>query len=196
MSEKDYIEKLIHDNLEELNENEPLEGHFDRFRDKLQKSKKNKVISLNAILKVAAAVVFILLAVNQALIYFSPERSLQTEQTGYDTQNMTLSSVSAEYEEVEFYFNNAINTGMSQWEKMVQEGLISAEEQKMMDHELSEFEGVYEKLQNDLTSNPNDERVINAMLDYYQTKLSVINMIIKKLEEVKQKRNTNHEIEM
>jgi hypothetical protein len=35
------------------------------------------------------------------------------------------------------------------------------------------------------------------MLEYYQAKLSVINMIVSKLEEVKQQqKNTEHEIEI
>jgi hypothetical protein len=78
---------------------------------------------------------------------------------------------------------------------MAAEGLISEEEQQMMDTELAEFENVYQKLQNDLATNPNDERIINAMLEYYQTKLSLINMIVNKLEEVKQK-NASHETEI
>jgi hypothetical protein len=65
----------------------------------------------------------------------------------------------------------------------------------MMQYELDEFEEVYLKLQSDLSLSPNDERVINAMLDYYQTKLSLINMIIEKLKEVKQKNNMSHETE-
>ena len=66
----------------------------------------------------------------------------------------------------------------------------------MMQKELAEFENMYKTLQQDLASNPNDERVINAMLDYYQSKLSVINMIVEKLEEVKHQTNTSHEIKM
>ena len=196
MSNKDYIVILIEDKLDELNDNEPMDGHCDRFREKMEKNKSRKFISLNLVLKVAAAVIFVLLATNQAIIYFTPEDSAQVAVPQAESHDMTLASVSEEYEEVEFYFTNAINTGLNQWEKMIEQGFISEEEQLMMDHELKEFENVYAKLQDDLTLNPNDERVINAMLEYYQTKLSLINMIINKLEEVKQKRNTNHEIEM
>ena len=196
MSEKDYIEKLIEDHMEGLNENEPREGHFDRFGEKLKQQNRKKVFSLNTALKVAAAVVFILLIANQAFIYLSSDNPVSIFNPGEKEEEMTLASVSSEYEEVEFYFSNAIDNGLNQWENMVESGLVSEEEQQMMDNELSEFESRYEKLQNDLTANPNDERVINAMLEYYQTKLSVINMIVNKLEEVKQKKNTNHEIEM
>ena len=201
MKEKDYIEKIILDNLDELNDNEPQEGHFERFEQKLKRQNKKKIISLNLVLKVAAVVVFALLAANQAFIYFSSENQTSiftalNKSEKEKTKEVTLASVSPEYEEVEFYYSNAINVGLNQWDKMVEAGMISEDEQKMMDNELSEFENVFDKLQNDLQTSPNDERVINAMLEYYQTKLSVINMIVNKLEEVKQKRNKNHETEM
>jgi hypothetical protein len=108
---------------------------------------------------------------------------------------MTLAKVSPEYEEVEFYYTNAINVGLNQWENLISQGLISDEEQQMMDNELKEFETVFLNLQNDLSMSQNDERVINAMLEYYQTKLSLITLIVEKLQEVKQKNNMNHETE-
>jgi len=191
MKEKDYIEELIAKNLEELSDNEPPAGHFERFESRLKDfQKRKKVISLNFIWKAAAAAVFAFLIVNQAIIWFSTDNNTQINGTG---NQITLASVSPEYEEVEFYYTNAINVGLNEWERLMSEGLISEEEQQMMDAELSEFEQIFEKLQGDLATSPNDERVINAMLEYYQTKLSIIHMIIEKLEEVKQKTNTSHE---
>lgn len=195
MNNKDDIEKLISDKLDKLNDNEPLDGHFDRFEEKLKKQNKRQIISLNMVLKIAAAVVFVLLITNQAFIYFSSDRKTNIN-TAENKQNVTLASVAPEYEEVEFYYNNAINVGLNQWEGMVEKGMISEEEKKLMDKELNEFGNIYESLQKDLEANPNDERVINAMLEYYQSKLSVINMIVNKLEEVKQKNNTTNETEM
>jgi len=194
MKEKDYIEELIAKNLEGLNDNEPPAGHFERFESRLEDfQKRKKVISLNFIWKAAAAAMFAFLIVNQAIIWFSTDNNTQINETG---NQITLASVSPEYEEVEFYYTNAINVGLNEWERLMSEGLISEEEQQMMDAELSEFEQIFEKLQGDLATSPNDERVINAMLEYYQTKLSIIHMIIEKLEEVKQKTNTSHETEI
>jgi len=194
MKEKDYIEELIAKNLEGLNDNEPPAGHFERFESRLEDfRKRKKVISLNFIWKAAAAAMFAFLIVNQAIIWFSTDNNTQINETG---NQITLASVSPEYEEVEFYYTNAINVGLNEWERLMSEGLISEEEQQMMDAELSEFEQIFEKLQGDLATSPNDERVINAMLEYYQTKLSIIHMIIEKLEEVKQKTNTSHETEI
>jgi hypothetical protein len=187
MEKRDYIEKLILDNIETLNDNEPMEGHFARFEAKLNaQNKKKRTINLNIILKVTAAVVFVFLATNQAFIYFSPDnQGIFNSKT--ESASLTLASVSPEYQEVEYYYTSSINTGMEQWNKWIEEGLISEDEQTMMNNELAEFETLYQNLQKDLAANPNDERVINAMLEYYQAKLSVINIIITKLEEVQQK---------
>jgi hypothetical protein len=191
MKTKDNIEELILKNLEGLNENEPLDGHFDRFEAKLNGLHKKKRFTFNVVWKVAAAVIFVLLATNQAFIYMSPNQQ-GSLLTAFNNNEATLSSVSPEFEEVEFYYTNAINVGLNQWNTLNTDGFISNEEQEMMDDELLEFEERFKALQEDLAANPKDERVVNAMLEYYQAKLSVINIIVNKLEEVKQK-NNNHE---
>ena len=187
MEKKDNIEKLILGNIDALNDNEPMDGHFARFEAKLaEQNKAKRTISLNLILRVAAAIVFVFLATNQAFIYFSPDNQgiFNSKQK---SPSITLASISPEYQEVEYYYTSSINTGIEQWNKWIDEGLISEDEQTMMNDELAEFETLYKNLQTDLAANPNDERVINAMLEYYQAKLSVINIIITKLEEVQQK---------
>lgn len=192
MKEKDYIEELIRENLDGLNDFEPAEGHFDRFEAKLKAQSKRKKLNFSIVWKVAAIVIFVVLAANQAYIYFAPANKNGLNENGGNT-GFTLSSVSQEYGEVEFYYNTAINTGLSQWNNMKEDGLISATEQEAMNTELAEFEERFKTLQVDLAANPNDERVINAMLEYYKAKLDIINMIVNKLEEVKQQKITSHE---
>ena len=195
MKAQDNIEELILRNLERLNDNEPQEGHFDRFEAKLNLQHKKKKFNLNLVWKVAAAIVFVLLASNQAAIFISQgnEGSLFS---AFNKKEVTLSSVSQEYSEVEYYYTSSINAGLSQWEELKQQGFISKEEQNMMNTELDEFQSRYENLQKDLAANLHDERVINAMLEYYQAKLSVITMIVNKLEEVKRQTKNNHESEI
>lgn len=193
MENKDYIEEIILKNLKELNDTEPMEGHFARFEEKLKQQDKKSRFSFNMVWKVAAVAVFVFLAVNQSFIYFSNDNR-GIFQNNNVPQGITLASVSAEYEEVEFYYTSSINSGLNQWGKLAEQGYISEEEQAMMSDELNDFEGLYKNLQKDLEANPNDERVINAMLEYYQAKLSVINMIVNKLEDVKQQKNSNNEL--
>ena len=192
MKTRDNIEEIILNNLKDLNDYEPMDGHFERFQAKLNKQNKRKLITFNLIWKVAAAVVFVLLAVNQANIYFSPEK--QNENLAINNSEFTLSTVSPEYKEVEFYYTNAISVGLNQWNNLKTDGFISETEQDLMNSELTEFEERFKNLQTDLAANPNDERVINAMLEYYQAKLEIINMIVNKLQEVKQQKNRSHEM--
>jgi hypothetical protein len=191
MKAKDNIEEIILNNLKELNDNEPMVGHFERFQAKLNKQNKRKLITFSLIWKVAAAVVFVLLAVNQANIYFSPEK--QNENLAINNSEFSLASVSPEYKEVEFYYTNAISVGLNQWNNLKTDGFISETEQETMNAELADFEVRFKTLQTDLAANPGDERVINAMLEYYQAKLEIINMIVNKLEEVKQMKSKTSE---
>jgi len=186
----DDMEKLILDNLDYLNNQEPREGHFERFEEKLNRQRKGRK-TLRIAWQVAAAAVFLFLAVNQVVIYLTPAQQ---------DEMITLGSVSPEYQEVEFYYTSSIKDGLTRWEQFEKAGLLTHEDQKMMDRELQEFEKVLDELQQELKSNPNDERIINAMLVYYQNKLNVIELIINKLQEVQvvtnQKENKNDESEI
>jgi tetratricopeptide (TPR) repeat protein len=183
---RDDIERLILDNLDGLNDSEPAEGHFERFEAKLKKQSPRGKSSFSIVWKMAAAAVFIFLAVNQAVIYFSPEGKKVT----------SLGSISPEYREVEFYYTNSIDEAMEQWKKMSENGYLSEEDKAMMEDELNDFDKAYSDLQKELKANPDDERVINAMLEYYQDKLNVITMIITKLKEEKSQKEAKHEIKI
>ncbi|MFA5328621.1 MAG: hypothetical protein WC384_12590 [Prolixibacteraceae bacterium] len=180
----DELERLILNNRHSIQDEEPRNGHFERFEARLQKAAKpNRRINLQLIFKVAAVVVFALLAVNQARIYFFPDKK----------ETLSLGSISKEYREVEFYYTNSIQNGMKQWNTLKSEGFVSEQEQQMMQNEQEEFDQVYQKLLKDLKANPNDERVINAMLEYYQSRMNVISIITSKLQEIKRQKYPKQE---
>ena len=175
----DDLDRLILKNRDSFHTEEPLEGHFERFEARLKKNKKpDRIVTFMTIVKVAAVVIFAILAVNQGRIYFFPERQ----------ETLTLGSISEEYREVEFYYTNSIQQGMNQWNSYKQEGLISESEQEMMKQEQQEFDQIYQKLLQDLKANPNDERVINALIEYYQTRMNVLSIITSKLQEIKEQK--------
>lgn len=180
----DEFEKLIINNLETIQDVEPNEGHLERFRNRLQKKPKNSLKKhLISGLKVAAVIVFVLLAANQTRLYFFNNKP----------ELISLGSISEEYREVEFYYVNSIQTGIKQCSSFMKEGVISETEYQTMLKEQEEFDKMYLKLIKDLEANPNDERVINAMLEYYQTRMNIISMIINKLNDVKQQKSKNNE---
>ena len=50
------------------------------------------------------------------------------------------------------------------------------------------MDSLFNTLKKEYELNPNDERIINAMIDYYQTKLDIVNRIKTDLEKVKQQK--------
>jgi hypothetical protein len=54
--------------------------------------------------------------------------------------------------------------------------------------EMKSMDSVYVSLQKELKANPNDERIINAMIEHYQTKLEVMSYIVNQLKTI---RNNN-----
>jgi hypothetical protein len=181
------LERLILDNRHSIQDDEPMDGHFERFEAKLKKaSKPVRKFELQRIIRIAAMVVFCLLVINQARIWLKPEKK----------ETLSLGSISPEYREVEFYYTNSIQMGMTQWENLKEEGYVTEAEQQMMQKEQTDFDQMYQQLLVDLKANPNDERVINALLEYYQSRMNVISLIISKLKEVKQQKNHNDEIKI
>ena len=55
------------------------------------------------------------------------------------------------------------------------------------------MDSLFVNLQQEYKANPNDERIINAMIEYYQTKLEIVNTIKTDLENVKILKNKKHE---
>ena len=181
------LEDIIRENREALDHQEPAAGHFDRFANKLNAAEKPQSrFTLSTAFQVAAVVLIILLAGNQMYLFLKPEIPAET---------FSLSQISDEYREVEFFYTSSIDASLQQWEKLRTEGFVTQAEQAMLDQEMKEFEHIFAKLRDELAANPHDERVINAVIDYYRAKLNLITLIIEKLEEVKQLKMSYHETE-
>jgi uncharacterized protein (DUF305 family) len=65
----------------------------------------------------------------------------------------------------------------------------------MLISELRSMDSVYVQLQKDLKTNPNDERIINAMIEHYQTKVEVMSYILNQLKAIRNENlnDTYHE---
>ncbi|GAI91214.1 unnamed protein product, partial [marine sediment metagenome] len=51
-------------------------------------------------------------------------------------------------------------------------------------NELADMDLIYNNLKEELRTNPNDERIINAMIEHYQLKLEVMNHILYQLKQI------------
>ena len=169
----DEIENLINDNRDEFNSEQPDEGHDARFLSKLnQYYKKNSYWNRTAFFKIAASVSILIISSIAIWAYFqfNYKPGLQF--------NITQSVI--EFREAQDYFVNQIEISEEQLKK------------------LSYYEPNHynkEQLQMDLNSNPNDERLMNAIIDLYIIKLDAINQLIQSfsISEIKEKNNNSYE---
>jgi hypothetical protein len=170
------IDEIIRNNRDLFEGNEPIDGHLDRFNWKLERrlhSQATKRSIVPYLLK--AAVVTILVTLSSLWTWDNFIRK--------DSQRMTLSQVSPQYKEVENYYVHQVNLMESE---IVNIDLKDNPEQKqMLTNELKSMDSVYVQLQKDLKANPNDERIINAMIEHYQTKLEVMSYIVNQLKAIR-----------
>ena len=166
----DQLEKLIIENRDEIQNDSPHSGHFERFEMKLN-TKRKKPIRLISIISSAAAILL------RALFVFGPKQS--------SNEKFTLGNVSSHYAEVEFYYTSSINKQIESLNALTNTEEFKDQKMKMLLAELNEYDEVYEQLCSDLEATPDDQRVINAMIVYYQSKLEIINRILNELENKK-----------
>ncbi len=179
----DQLDKLFNNQPESFEE-EPQEGHFGRFETKLDRFHvaKKRTSKSWTFLKIASVLIIVLLSAN-LLLYLLPGK---TENNGQQFANSELN------ETANFYITR-INSGMSQLKQMADQGKGSEQDLLQVKTEMDEMYKLHQDLQEEYSKNPNDERVVNAMIEYYQTKLNIINTIKSDLENVKTIKNKNHE---
>lgn len=177
MSGMKDIEKIIRDNTGFFNEEEPFEGHFERFSARLEARQfvsPGRTSILPHLLKAAAVAILVTLS-----SLWTWEHVLSP-----DANRMTLGEVSPEYREVEQYYVQQVNM----FENQIDNVWINddPEEKEMLMDELDQMDEMYLELQRDLKANPNDERVINAMIEHYQRKVDIMNYVLSQLRQVQQ----------
>lgn len=186
------LKDIMNNNRDIVDSFEPSEGHFDRFKNKLEqknnmRSKKSFTLS---IMKYAAVFALLILCSVMTYKYFTT-KNMYDERLAY--QENAFQYHTPEYQEAGVYFTSEINSKIETIKSFENDSL----EQKLLLDELTESDSLFTELQKDLNANPNDERVINAIINHYQTKLKVLNQIIKQLESVKQsKTKYNEEVEV
>jgi hypothetical protein len=170
------IDEIIRNNKDLFEASEPMDGHLERFNWKLEKrlhSRDTRRSIVPYLLK--AAVVTILVTLSSLWTWDNFIRG--------DRERMTLGQVSPQYKEVENYYIHQVNLRESE---ILNVDLKDKPEQKqMLMTEMKSMDSVYVQLQKELKANPNDERIINAMIEHYQTKLEVMTYIVSQLKAIR-----------
>lgn len=178
------LDKIIQENRQEFDIYEPNDGHFERFEQKLKSiNAKKKSFNFGYILK--AAVVAVLVVLSGLWVYDNLDSKTR--------KGIALSQISPEYGEVEMYYTHLVN---QKFDEINQCQTLDSAQKIMLTHELTEMDSIYETLKIDLTTNPTDQRVINAMIQHYQLKVEVMNQILKQLQQaqnINKQKSDNYE---
>ncbi|MCF8359124.1 MAG: hypothetical protein K9H26_10220 [Prolixibacteraceae bacterium] len=177
----DELEKIIIRNRDHIQNDEPAPGHFERFEMKLTNRQRKRPNYWIGFISGVAAVLLI------GIIFFVPNNNNRPEK-------ITLAEVSEQYANVEFYYTRTIKEQTNKLYGYSKHLNGDSTNFNMMIRELEEYDQMYNQLCTELGTAPNDERVINAMLVYYQTKLEIINRIINEIENKQLKTNSNENI--
>jgi hypothetical protein len=170
------IEDIIRNNKDFFEDAEPSEGHLERFNRKLEKRFQVNTIKRSIVPYLLKAAVVTLLITLSSL--WTWDHFIRTGST-----RMTLGQVSPQYKEVENYYVYQVNLMEGE---IVNVDLKNHPNQKaMLMKEMHSMDSTYISLQKELKANPNDERIINAMIEHYQTKLDVMTYIVSQLKSIK-----------
>ncbi len=176
------IEDIIRSNKDFFEGTGPSEGHFERFNRKLEQRFHTVVIRRSIVpYLLRAAVVTLLITLSSLWVW---DHFLRPDST-----RMALGDVSSEYKEVENYYMYRVNLMEDQIYSMNLEN--NQDQIEMLRNEMRSMDSVYIQLQKELKVNPNDERIINAMIEHYQTKVEVMSYIVNQLQAIRNKNQTD-----
>ncbi|MDX9729163.1 MAG: hypothetical protein RBT50_07845 [Bacteroidales bacterium] len=170
------LEEIFKNNRGEFDDREPSDGHFERFSFKLATrlhAGRAKRSILPYLLKAAVVTLLVTLSSLWTFDHFV-RPNLKTK--------MTLSEVSPEYREVESYYVQQVNFMENEFTAL---DLSNPEQKEVLMKEMASMDSVYTELQKELRANPNDQRIIDAMIKHYQTKIEVMSYILEQLREIK-----------
>ena len=160
------LEDIIRENTGFFDSEEPSAIHFEKFLMKLDNSHRNvKKERYIRILTHAASVAAVFLLIVSII--------LLRKQSSDDTISQKLP---AEVTEIENYFQYQIESSL----RTLNSSLENCPVQKQnLQSCFKELDKSFKTIQSDLKENPGDERILNALINHYQTKLEIMEQIIR-----------------
>jgi hypothetical protein len=170
------IEDIIRNNKDFFEDAEPSAGHLERFNRKLEMRFQASTVKRSIVpYLLRAAVVTLLITLSSLWTWDHFIRPASSR--------MTLGQVSPQYKEVENYYVHQVN--LMEGEIVNVDLKNNPEQKRMLLKEMKSMDSTYVTLQKELKANPNDERIINAMIEHYQTKLEVMTYIVNQLKTIR-----------
>lgn len=170
------LEKYIRTNRDSFDEKEPSEGHFDRFRQKMESRKPVRKVNLYMV-AAAAAIAGLILTGTLGILYNNSSINKLNK------KELSLSMISPELKEVENYYMGQINEKYNQINSLTKQ--TTPEVKSEVYKAINDMNLGYVLLKKELTKNPNSE-VVNAMIQQYQTRVEMLDQILSSLQNINQ----------
>lgn len=167
------IDQFIKQNLDGFNDADPPAGHFERFVMKLDDQAKNRNRELRMmLLRVAALVVFVLMV---SILLFREYRTWDV-----NTSDSQMISYNPELYEAERYYSRLLFAYYEEIEKL--EFQNNAREKRQVLRDLQDMDKQVELMKEDLRQYPEHELIMNAIVNFYQIKIELMNNIIAQVQ--------------
>lgn len=166
-------------NTEDLNSAEPKEGHQLRFIQKLKKQNKQQVKRLVFWKPLAIAASFLVII---AISFpFLNEQSPKGD----------LASISPELAQTQHFFTSTIQRELENLKREKTPETLTIVEDALKQMEV--LENDYEILKKDLVKSGNDQRVIQAMIQNFQSRIELLQQVLEQIENLKELKLKTHE---
>lgn len=170
----DSIENLFETYKNQFNTEEPSSDHQIQFLNKLNKNNSQKK---SYIWKFSAIAASLLLVISLGFLMVTSKK--QTE----------LADVSPKMKKTQTFFNSIIQKELSEISK--KNSPINKKIINDANVQLKVLEKNYKQLENDLLKSNNDKRVIHAMIDNFQKRVTLLQQTLIKIESVEQQKLKN-----
>jgi hypothetical protein len=176
---KDKLEKFILENREKFDLHEPGEGIWEKIEKNI---KPKKSINWRRVIGRAAAVLVIFAASYMVHdIIDGRNREIARSRTRREKE-----LIIPELKEAEVYYSNLINEKLQEIKPMFSE---NPKLEKEIRYDLNQLDSIYGDLKNDLRDNIANQEVIEAMIQNYRMRLSILEDV---LSQMKPDKNENH----
>jgi hypothetical protein len=175
----DNIESLFKDLEGAFDMEAAKDGHGQRFLEKLEAKRSNKIVAMRSWFKPLAIAASIVLIASLGFVQFNA------------WQEQELAEVAPEMQETQTYFTSLINEELTKLRleenpdtKIIIQDALS---------QITILEKDYAKLKSTLLQNGSDKRVIFAMISNLQNQAELLENVLLQIEEVKQLKNLQNE---
>jgi hypothetical protein len=171
------LEDHIRKQRELLNSEQPREGHEERFLQKLY-SRPERKLQVRHVLQVAASL---------AILIVSGIVLVKVSKSG---DKVASQEIPASVIEADLYYTSQMD---ARYDQIRDFNFEDMEEKTLLLDELKDLDEYHQQLMSDLEANPDDDRVINALIRHYQIKLEIMDQIIIQLNQIKSENSPKNE---